>query len=79
MGYQLPADPHQFHIPVMGTGFTIDTPVKVARFGINSVVSLGDDDMIERVRAHYCREMGFPMRRSSREAPITAPAAFRLT
>ena len=34
---------HRFHIPVMGTGFTIDTPLKVARYGISSVVSLVDD------------------------------------
>ena len=34
---------HTFHIPVMGTGFTIDTPLKVARYGIASVVSLVDD------------------------------------
>jgi len=31
--------PHSFHIPVMGTGFTIDTPLKVARYGISSVIS----------------------------------------
>ena len=36
---------HQFHIPVMGTAFTIDTPLKVARFGISSVVSLCDDEL----------------------------------
>lgn len=44
---------HSFHIPVMGTGFTIDTPLKVARFGISSVVSLVDDKLIEQVRRHY--------------------------
>ena len=27
---------HTFHIPVMGTGYTIDTPLKVAHFGISS-------------------------------------------
>ena len=53
------ADPHRFHIPVMGTGFTIDTCLKVARFGIHSVLSLGDDEMIERVREYHCREYGF--------------------
>ncbi len=34
----------------MGTGFTIDTPLKVARFGISSVVSLVDDVLIEQMR-----------------------------
>ncbi len=45
---------HTFHIPVMGTGFTIDTPLKVARYGISSVISVGDDKLIEKMRRHYC-------------------------
>ncbi len=45
---------HTFHIPVMGTGFTIDTPVKVAKYGISSVISLVDDTLIEEMRQHYC-------------------------
>ncbi len=44
------ASVHSVHIPVMGTGFTIDTPLKVARFGISSVVSLVDDVLIEQMR-----------------------------
>ena len=37
---------HDFHIPVMGTAFTIEAaPYKVARFGISSVVSIGDDEL----------------------------------
>ena len=52
------ADPHRFHIPVMGTGFTIDTCLKVALYGIHSVVSLGDDELIERVREYHCNEYG---------------------
>ncbi len=43
-------DRHQFHIPVMGTGFTIDTPLRVGRFGISSVISIGDDDLMEQIR-----------------------------
>lgn len=50
--------PHTFHIPVMGTGFTIDSPVKVARFGISSVVSVVDDHLIERMRKHHCQNAG---------------------
>ncbi len=38
----------------MGTGFTIDTPLKVAKYGINSVISLVDDILIEQVHKHYC-------------------------
>jgi hypothetical protein len=41
---------HTFHIPVMGLAFSIDTPVKVARFGISSVVSIVDDVLIEQMR-----------------------------
>ncbi|MDP6678123.1 MAG: hypothetical protein QF721_09950 [Verrucomicrobiota bacterium] len=52
------AEPHSFHIPVMGTGFSIDTCLKVARFGIHSVLSLCDDEMIERVREYHCKEYG---------------------
>lgn len=46
--------PHTFHIPVMGLGFTIDTPAKVARYGISSVISIQEDNLIEQMREHYC-------------------------
>ncbi len=51
---------HTFHIPVMGTGFSIDTPLRVARYGISSVISLVDDILIEHVRRHHCGEAGEP-------------------
>ena len=51
---------HTFHIPVMGTGFSIDTPIKVAKYGISSVISLVDDSLIEQMRQFYCRFMGEP-------------------
>ncbi|HOZ50637.1 MAG TPA: hypothetical protein PLU17_02160 [Chitinophagaceae bacterium] len=44
---------HTFHIPVMGIAFTIDTPIKVARFGISSVISIVEDRLIEMMRKHY--------------------------
>jgi hypothetical protein len=46
---------HSFHIPVMGTGYTIDTPLKVAHFGINSVVSIIDHMLIEQIREYHCK------------------------
>jgi hypothetical protein len=49
---------HTFHIPVMGTGFSIDTPVKVAKYGISSVISLVDDCLIEEMRKFYCQKTG---------------------
>ena len=49
---------HSFHIPVMGTAFTIESPAKIAKYGISSVVSCVDDTLIERMRKFYCRMMG---------------------
>lgn len=51
---------HTFHIPVMGIGYSIDTPIRVAHFGISSVMSLVDDLLIERIRKHYCEKFNFP-------------------
>jgi hypothetical protein len=46
---------HTFHIPVLGLGFSVDTPLKVARYGINSAVSIVDDELIERMRLHHAQ------------------------
>jgi hypothetical protein len=51
---------HTFQIPVMGIGFTIDTPLKVAPFGISSVISLGDDLLVDRMRKFYCDKFNIP-------------------
>ena len=51
---------HTFHIPVMGLGFTIDTPLKVARFGISSALSLADDHLLEQMREFYTAQFGQP-------------------
>ena len=45
---------HTFHIPVMGLGFTIDTPLKVARFGISTVISIIEHELIEKMREFHC-------------------------
>ncbi len=42
----------------MGTAFSIDTPIKVARYGIHSVISLVDDTLIEQMRKFYCTQEG---------------------
>jgi hypothetical protein len=47
------SNPHKFHIPVMGLAFTIDSPVKVAQYGISSVISIMEDRLIETMRKHY--------------------------
>lgn len=51
---------HTFHIPVMGTGFTLDTPLKVAPYGMDSVVSIVDDVLIENLRKAYCEKFEIP-------------------
>ena len=44
---------HTFYIPVMGTAFTADSPLKVAHYGINTVIALADDVLLERLRQYY--------------------------
>jgi len=56
---------HTFHIPVMGTGFSADTPIRVAHFGISSVISIIDDLLLEKIRHYYCRRNDLPYRRIS--------------
>ncbi len=51
---------HSFHIPIMGTGFTIDTPLKVSQYGIDSVISLVDDIIMEKLRKIYCDKFDIP-------------------
>src|SRR5690606_13422376 len=53
---------HSFHIPVMGIGFTIDTPLKVSHLGIDSVISLVDDQLMEKLRKMYCDTSGITYR-----------------
>ena len=62
---------HKIHIPVMGTGFSIDTPIRVASFGISSVMSIMDDMLIEKVREHYCKKFNIefiPIARWSKDS-----------
>ena len=47
----------------MGTGFTVDTPIHAARYGITSVMSLVDDQMIEQMRQVHCVRAGEPYER----------------
>ncbi len=54
------AQTHSFHIPVMGIGFTIDTPLKVSHLGIDSVISLVDDILVENIRKMYSEKFEIP-------------------
>jgi len=53
-------EPHSFQIPVMGTGFSIDTPLKVAKYGISSVISLVDDNLIQQMRQFHSEKNNLP-------------------
>jgi len=44
---------HNFHIPVMGLAYTIDSPIRVAQYGISSVISIIDDEILERMKDFY--------------------------
>lgn len=49
---------HKFHVPVMGLAYTIDSPIKVAPFGIASVISIMEDRLIESMRNYYYHFIG---------------------
>lgn len=51
---------HTFHIPVMGLAYTIDSPIRVAKYGISSVISIIDDDLIEKMSAFYSAKFDVP-------------------
>jgi len=53
-----PGNIHSLHIPVMGTGFSIDTPIKVAKYGISSVISIVDDCLVEDMRKYHSELRG---------------------
>jgi hypothetical protein len=41
----------------MGLAFTMDTPIKVAPYGISSVISIIEDSLIERMREYYYTQL----------------------
>lgn len=51
---------HTFHIPVMGLAYTIDSPIRVGQYGIASVISITDDELIEKMRAFYSKKFSIP-------------------
>ena len=70
---------HTFYIPVMGTGFTIDTPLKVGKYGISSVISLVDDVLIEQIRRFHCekeREPYTPITNTDKDARANRITAY---
>jgi hypothetical protein len=51
----------------MGLGFTIDSPIRVAPFGISSVISIMDDVLIEKVRKYYSGKFNLPYKEIKRK------------
>ena len=44
----------------MGLAYTIDSPIRVAKYGISSVVSIMDDELIEKMNAFYSEKFDLP-------------------
>ena len=59
---------HTFHIPVMGIGHSVDTPIRLAPLGITSVISLVDDILLEKIRKYYSKKFGLPYSKIQRNA-----------
>ncbi|WP_261512234.1 hypothetical protein [Chryseobacterium paludis] len=53
---------HNFHIPVMGLAYTIDSPIRVAHYGISSVISIIDDEIIEKMKDFYNKKFSLDYR-----------------
>lgn len=53
----------------MGTGHSIDTPIRVAHFGIASVVSIVDDILIEKVCNYYSQKYSIDVELVSKKDP----------
>ncbi|SFJ42409.1 hypothetical protein [Myroides guanonis] len=58
---------HTFHIPVMGLAYTIDSPIRVAHLGISSVISVMDDELIERLNKLYSEKFELPYKEIGRK------------
>lgn len=58
---------HTFHIPVMGLAYTIDSPIRVAQYGISSVISIMDDELIEKMNAFYSKKFDLPYQEISQK------------
>ncbi len=59
---------HSFHIPVMGLAYTIDSPIRVAQYGISSVISIIDDELIEKMNAFYSKKFNLPYQEITKKA-----------
>ena len=56
---------HSFHVPVMGLAYTVDSPIKIAKYGISSVISIVDDFLIEKMNEYYSHQFQLPFTATS--------------
>jgi len=63
----LPKSIHTFHIPVMGLAYTIDSPIRVSQYGISSVISIIDDELMEKMNAFYSEKFNLPYQEISKK------------
>ncbi len=63
----MPESTHTFHIPVMGLAYTIDSPIRVAHYGISSVISIIDDELMEKMNSFYSKKFNFPYKEISKK------------
>jgi hypothetical protein len=52
----------------MGISYTIDSPLKVSRYGIDSVISIIDDILLEKIRKMYCGKYDLPYKEITTKA-----------
>ena len=52
----------------MGLAYTIDSPIRVAQYGISSVISIIDDDLLEKMNAYYCEKLNLPYKEITTKA-----------
>ena len=58
----------------MGTAFTIDSPLRVAKYGISSVISIIDDELIEKMNAFYSKKFNLPYKEIPKKNPDSRAA-----
>jgi len=63
----VPKSIHTFHIPVMGLAYTIDSPIRVAHYGISSVISIIDDELMEKMNSFYSKKFNLPYQEISKK------------
>ena len=52
----------------MGLAYTIDSPIRVAHYGISSVISIIDDELMEKMNSFYSKKFNFSYKEISKKA-----------